>query len=112
MRDFECTCRNFKHGEICEHIIATCYEIINQHNASTKEGQLRLAEQRRKALEERRKEEEKRREYERKYYMALHTLDTYKDREKEFLNKNITNTTELKDFYNETMLNQLSDKDA
>lgn len=109
--DYACTCRNYKQGEICEHIIASCFEIINPHKASTKEGQVRLAEQRRKAFEERRKEEERRREYERKYRWALHMLDIYKDNEKEALNKNITNTTELNDFYKETMLNQLSDED-
>lgn len=109
--DYECTCRNFKSGEICEHIIATCFEILNPHQASTKEGRARLVEERRKQIEEQRKEEDRRREYERKYYMALHALNIYKDSQTEILNKDITSAKELNSFYEQTMKNQLSNEE-
>ena len=106
--DYECNCRNYKNGEICEHLIATCFETLNPHRASTQEGEKRLIEARRKAFEEQRRQEEKRREYERKYYRALSALNMYKDSEDTSLSKDITNTKELSTFYQETMQNQLS----
>ena len=108
---YGCDCQNYKKGEICEHIIATSFEILNPHRATTEEGEKRLIERRRKLIEEQRKEEDRRREYERKYHSALYALNMYKDNKSENMHKDITNTNELNSFYKETMENQLLSND-
>lgn len=83
--DSSCTCEDYKNGNLCKHIIATSMEVIEPHNANTKEGKRKLIEKQKqemqRMIEERRRkqeEERKRYEYERKYYDSLQAIEEYK----------------------------------
>lgn len=76
-----CTCPDHAKGYLCKHILATCMEIMDPQDASTKEGKAKLEEKNRKIREElqkRMEEENKKREYEKKYRNALGILKEYK----------------------------------
>ena len=61
--DSSCTCEDYKNGNLCKHIIATSMEVIEPHNANTKEGKRKLIEKQktRNAKNDRGKKEKARR---------------------------------------------------
>lgn len=106
IKESTCTCEDYNKGNLCKHIIATSFEVLDPHYASTKEGEKRLrekkAEEERKQLEEIRKrqeEERKRREYQSKYYSGLRTLELYKRNSKE----EKTDKFDLQELYEKTV---------
>ena len=88
--DCDCSCQDFENGFTCKHLIATAFEVVNPHSASTKEGQQRyektLAYKRKKELEEEKKRREeaiKRYEYDMKYSDSLNILSSFQRSVKE-----------------------------
>lgn len=86
LENCSCTCEDYKKGNICKHIFATAFEVVNPHGPNTKNGIKQLMEQRRKEEEERqrlyeikRQEEEKRRKYLERYRQALGIIEQFKD---------------------------------
>ena len=100
-----CTCEDYYKGNICKHIIATSMETIKPHNASTKEGQKRLEQERKKEeqrrieeFKQRQEQERKRREYEAKYYSGIRAIEIYKQN----LKQNLSDILDLNELYLET----------
>lgn len=86
LEECSCTCEDHKKGNVCKHIFATAFEVVNPHQPNTKKGIEKMLEQRRKEIEERqrlyeirRQEEEKRRRYQERYRQALGIIDRYKN---------------------------------
>lgn len=81
---YKCTCPDNEDGTLCKHILATCMEVIDPQEPSTKERKKEKMEKERKEAEERYKqyllkqeEERKKIEYRRKYSEALSMLENY-----------------------------------
>lgn len=110
IKEYSCTCDDYKNGYICKHIMATSMELIEPHAPNTPEGKRKLLEKRKKELEEaqrlfllRREEEERRREYQRKYADALKAIDMYKNEGRTiYYNDNEKNNINIKDLYETT----------
>ena len=113
INDWSCTCEDYYNGNICKHIIATSYEIIEPHRPSTKKGLEKYFEQIRKQYELQRQEEERKREYERKYNMALSAIAMYKKdgRQPYYINEEKYNNIYLKSLYEKSRLS-LSENDS
>lgn len=86
INESSCTCEDYQNGNLCKHIIATSMEVIEPHEAITKEGKEKLAKQREEehkraleAIRKRQEEEMKRREYEFKYEDGLKTINLYRE---------------------------------
>jgi len=105
VEECECTCEDYNAGNVCKHILATCMEIGDPHNASTPEGKMKLEKQILNEIEERRREyelkkaeEQRRREYQVKYRNALKALDIYKGMDEVGITEN-DNKLDLKQLY-------------
>ena len=110
-----CTCEDNNKGNICKHILATCMEAIDPHYPTTKEGREKFFELQRKKQEEIERlreqileEEKRKREYKEKYAYALSAINRYKKEEQMSNIENFNNNFNVKDLYEESIINRLS----
>ncbi len=101
-----CTCADYDNGNFCKHILATCMEVIDPHNASTDAGRkilqeemVKRQEELKKAFEKMKEEERKKREYDEKYSAALNVLKKYESSTPLYSFDKLDNVNDVKDLY-------------
>ena len=107
IKDYNCTCEDYRKGHLCKHIIATSMEIIEPHYASTEKGKKEIEKEKNKErllqlreLKRRKLEEDKKRQYDQKYRDSLHKLADF---ERESFSGTVSRGINLSELYRETI---------
>lgn len=107
IKDYSCTCEDYRKGYLCKHIIATSMEIIEPHYASTEKGKKEIEKAKKKEeliqlreLRKRQFEKDKKRQYDQKYSDSLHKLADF---ERGSFRGTVSHGINLSELYRETI---------